>query len=107
MVSSNSLLSPVRCGPGLGQLVDPSVEDQPDRHRVQEVQLLATAALGGHQSRFLEYPEVFHDAKSGHGRPPHERAEGLPVVLEELVEQAPAGWIGKRSEGRVHARHYM
>jgi hypothetical protein len=81
--------------------------DEPDRDRVQEVELLAPTPLRGHETRFLEHPEVLHDAEARHRQPLLERAECLPVLLEQLVEQAAARRVGEGLEHCVHAAEYM
>ena len=50
---------------------------------------------------------MLHHAEARHWQPLLERAESLPVLLVQLVEQAPARWVGKGSEHRVHAPKYM
>jgi hypothetical protein len=52
--------------------------------------------------RLGRHPEVLHHAEAGHRQPPLERAEGLSVLLEQLVEQAPAGRVGERPEHFVY-----
>src|SRR5262249_34822938 len=89
-------------GPGLGVLADPSVMDQPDRDRVQEVELLAAAPPGHHQARILELPQVLHHPEPRHAEPRLERAQGLSVLAEQLVEQAPPGRIGQGLEYLIH-----
>ena len=59
--------------------------------------------LRGHEARLLEHPQVLHDAEARHRQPPLERAQRLPVLLEQLVEQAPARRVGEGLEHRVHA----
>jgi hypothetical protein len=79
--------------------------DEPDRDRVQEMQLLATLAPGRDQPRPLEHPQVLHDAEAGHRQALLERAQRLTVLLEQLVQQAAPGRVGKRLEHRVHRIH--
>ena len=80
--------------------------NEPDRNRVQEVELLASASFGHDETRLLELPEMLHHAKARHPEPPLERGEGLPIVLEERVEQAPPRGIGHRPEHLVHAQDH-
>jgi len=77
--------------------------DEPDRDRVQEVELLAPSPPGDHEARLLELLQVLHHAEARHLEAPLERAQRLPVLAEELVEQAPPRRIGEGSEHRVHA----
>jgi hypothetical protein len=80
--------------------------DEPDRDRVQEVQLLAPAPPGHDQAGLLELPQVLHHPEAGHGEAPLERGQRLAVLAEELVEQAPPRGVGQRSEHRVHDREH-
>jgi hypothetical protein len=96
-----------RCGPRLGVLAHPTVVDEPDRDRVEEVQLLAAALARGHEPRLLQHPQVLHHAEAGHRHPLLQRAEGLPVPREERVEQPPPRGIGERLEDPVHGGEYM
>ncbi len=82
-----------RRDPALGVLVDPPVVDQPDRHRVEEVQLLAPRPALDYEPRLLQYAEVLHDAEPGHLQLGSKLAERAAVTLEEPVEQQPAGGV--------------
>ena len=91
----------------LGELADPAVVDEADRHRVQEVALLAADALGRHETRLLEDPQVLHDPEPRHrGQVPAQLTERLAIALEEPVEQDPPTGVGERPEDRSHVvRH--
>jgi hypothetical protein len=89
-------------GPRLGVLADPAVVDEADRHRVEEVELLPTAATGDHEPGVLEQLQVLHDAEAGHREALLEGVERLAVLPEQLVEQSPAGRVGEGSEHGVH-----
>jgi hypothetical protein len=78
--------------------------DPLDRDGVQEVELLAPAALADHESRLLEYPQVLGDPEARHLEALDERAERLPVALEEGVEQRAPGGIGEGLEDVVHGK---
>ena len=93
-----------RCRPGLGVFADPTVVDEPDRDRVQEVELLAPPSPGHHQAGLFELLQVLHHAEPRHGEAPLELAQRLAVPAEELVEEAPPGRIGKCPEHIVHPR---
>ena len=54
------------------------------------------------QARPLEHLEVLHDPEPGHLEALLELAQGLPVALEERVEQLAASRIGERLEHIVH-----
>jgi len=71
----------------LGVLVDPAVVDQPDRYRVQEVQLLSPCSARDHEARVLEHTQVLHDAEAGHLQLGLELGERAAVTLEEPVEE--------------------
>src|SRR5207247_7690007 len=89
-------------GPGRGVLAHPAVVDEPDRDGVQEVQLLAPALLRDPEAGLLEHPQVLHHAEARHRQSPLERAERLPVFLEQRVEQPPARRGGKGPEHCLH-----
>ena len=74
-----------------------------DGDDVQEVELLASAALGDDEARVLEHAEMLHHAEARHRRPPLELAERLPVALLELVEEAAARGIREGFEDVIHA----
>ena len=77
--------------------------DEADRDRVEEVQLLPAPPPGDDEARFLELLQVLHHAEAGHREAGFERAQRLPVLPEQLVEQAPSGRIGQGPEHLVHA----
>ena len=77
--------------------------DEPDRDRVQEVELLPAPPPGDDQAGLLELLQVLHHAEAGHLEALLERAQRLPVLAEELVEQAPPRRIGQGPEHLVHA----
>src|SRR5438045_1576504 len=72
-------------------LADPPFGNGFDRLRVQVVQLLAPALDGRHQVGRFEDVEVLGDGLAGHLELGAEGAERLAVVLEEAVQQQPAG----------------
>ncbi len=76
--------------------------DEPDRDGVQEVELLAASAPGDDEPCLLQLLQVLHHAEAGHREALVERVQRLPVLPEELVEQAPASGVGKRPEDLVH-----
>jgi hypothetical protein len=81
--------------------------DEPNGHRVREVELLAAPALGDHQARPFQEPEVLHHAETRHLEARRERTERLPVATEELVEQPTPGGVGQAPENVVHVPEYM
>ena len=70
------------------------------------MELFAPTPLGLDEARLLELPQMLHHSEARHREVPLERAERLPVLLEELVEQAAAGGVGEGSEHLVHARDH-
>ena len=89
-------------GHGFGVLAHPPVVDEPDRDRVEEVELLPTLSLRDDEPGFLELLEVLHHAEARHREAFGERVQRLAVLPEELVEEAPPGGVGERSEHVVH-----
>ena len=71
-------------------------------HGVEEVVLLSTLALGDDEPGFLELLEVLHHPEASHRKPGLERAQGLPVLPKQLVEEAAPGGIGQCLEHCVH-----
>ena len=89
-------------GPGFGVLAHPPVVDEPDRDGVQEVELLPAPPLGDDEPGLLQLLEVLHHPEARHREARLELGQGLAVVPEELVEQAPPGRVGQRLEHLVH-----
>ena len=91
----------------LGELADPAVVDEADRHRVEEVALLAADALRRQEARLLEDAQVLHDPEARHRRQGlAQLTERLAIALVELVEQDPATGVAERPEDRRHVvRH--
>lgn len=99
-----SALEAAECGrPGFRVLAHPPVVDEPDRDGVQEVELFPAAASGHDQAGFLELLEVLHHAEAADAEACLERAERLPVLTEELVEEAAPRRVGQCLEHFVHA----
>ena len=78
-----------------GVLVDPPIVDQPDRNRVEEVELLPTCFAGDHEARVFEHAQMLHDAEPGHLHLGLELGERAAVTLEEPVEEMAARRIGE------------
>jgi hypothetical protein len=79
------------------------VVDEPDRDGVQEMQLLAPAPPGYDEAGLLEHAQVLHHTEARHRQAPLECAQRLPVLLEQLVEQASSCRVGEGPEHIVHA----
>jgi len=96
--------------PWLGILADPSVVNEADGDRVEEVQLPAPGAAGRDQVRRFQDAQMLHDAEAGHLRQCRlQRLQRLAVALEEPIEEDPPTGVGQRPEGRlvIHAGDYM
>src|SRR5207244_13157695 len=91
-----------RGGPGRGGLAHPPVVDEPDRHGVQEVELLAPSSLGDDEARLLELSKVLHHTEARHLEAARKGAQRLTVVTEQLVEKAPSRRIGECPKHSVH-----
>jgi hypothetical protein len=92
-----------RGGPGLGVLAHPPVVYEPERNRIQEVQLLPAPAPGHDEACFFQQLQVLHHTEPADLEACFEGAQGLAVFPEELVQEAPAGRIGQCLEHLVHA----
>src|SRR5262245_39225681 len=85
---------------------DPALGDRVDRHRVDEVELLAALALRRHQIGVLENSEMLGDRLARHIESPAQLPERLAVVRVQPVEQLPAAGIGKRAKNSVVAHAF-
>ena len=74
---------------------------QPDRHGIQEVELLAPRSPGHDETRILEHPQMLHDAEARHLDLRLELRERAAVTFVEPVEQEPPRRIGERLEDVV------
>ena len=77
-------LEPGHC-PNLGLRVfaDPPVVDQPDRNRVQVVELAPPVLAGGYELGLLEHSQVAHHPEAGHVRQVScQFTESLAVIFE-------------------------
>src|SRR3954462_8808703 len=73
----------------LGELVDPSVVDEPDGHGVEVVELFPSDLPRDDETGVLEDAEVLHDAEARHLQLGLQLRERAAVTLEEPVEQEP------------------
>jgi hypothetical protein len=76
--------------------------DEPDRDGVEEVELLPASPLGGDETGLLEHAQVLHHAEARHRQPLLQRAQRLPVFVEEGVKQLSARGVGEGLENCVH-----
>ena len=93
-------------GPGLGVLADPAVVQEPDRNRVQVVDLLPAAATAHHQAGLLEQSQVLRDGDPRHVMRSCQRHQCLAVLVEERVEKRSPSRVGKCPEHRLHGSEY-
>ena len=103
LVSSVAVLADL----SLGVLVDPPVVDQPDRDRVEEVELLPAFLPRDDEPRLLEELQVLHDPEPRHLQLGLELRQRAAVALEELVEQEPTGGVGQSPEHTVVVVHVV
>ena len=89
----------------LGVLRDPAVVDEPDRHRVEEVQLLPSRPAGDDEPGAFEHLQVLHHAEAGHLQLRLELGERAAVALEEPVEEVAPGRVGQGLEHAVVVLH--
>ena len=89
----------------LGVLVDPPVVDQPDRHRVEKVQLLPARPPRDDETGLLEHAQVLHDAEARHLQLGLQLGERAAVTHEEPVEQEATGRVGECLEHAVVVGH--
>ena len=85
----------------LGVLVDPPVVDQPDRDRIEEVQLLPAGPAREDEARLFQQAQVLHDADARHVQLGFEFGQRAALTLEEQVEQEATGRVGQRLEHTV------
>ena len=83
------------------ELVDPPFLDLVQRHGVEVVELLPTAAGDGHEVGRLEQVEVLRDRLARHVDAGTELGEGLAALRVQPVEQLAAGRVGQRLEDHV------
>ena len=74
-------------GPTFSVFAHPPFVDQPDRNRVEKVQLLAPSPSGHHQPGILQQSQVLHDAEAGHRNPFLKSAQRLTILFEEGIEK--------------------
>jgi hypothetical protein len=94
----------------LGVFVDPSVVNQADGYRIEEVVLLPPRPSRDDEPCLFEDAQVLHDAEARHLQLRLELRERAAVALEEPVEQEATRRIGKCLEHPVvvvHAVHNM
>jgi hypothetical protein len=83
------------------KLVDPALGNLVDRHRIDEVKLLAALPLRRNQIRLLENGEMLGDSLPRHGETVAQFEERLPVPPVQTVEQLPSASIGQSTKHRI------
>ncbi len=91
----------------LGVLVDPPVVDEPDRYRVQEVQLLPPCFARDHEACVFEHAQMLHDAEAGHLQFGLELGERAAVTLEEPVEEEATRRVRECLEHEGIVSHWL
>jgi len=81
---------------------DPPLVDLVDRHRIEVVQLLATAPNRDHQVRVFEQRKVLANRLASHGKACTKATERLTVFTVESVEENPARRVGESLKDLVH-----
>ena len=79
--------------------------DEPNRHRIEKVQLLPTGLTCGDQTGFFENRQMFHHPEARHFQPGVELFERAAVTLEEPIEEEATGRVGQRLENQVVIHH--
>jgi hypothetical protein len=89
--------------------VDPPVVNQANRHRVEEVQLLAARPPCEDETRVLEDAKMLHHAEARHLQLRLELGQRAAVTREEPVEQVTPRRVRQCPEHAVvvHANHNM
>src|SRR5438093_2120651 len=87
------------------ELPDPAVGDRMDRHRIDEMQLLAALAPRRQQVGFFENGEMLRHGLAGHVVPFAQLAQRLAVLPAEAIQQPPAIGIRQGAEDRVLVVH--
>ena len=87
-------------------LVDPALVDEPDRHRVQVMVLVAPLLAGHDESRLFQDPEMPHDPEPGQLRNLGlQLAERHAVALKQPVQQQSPCRVGQGLEHQVLVLH--
>jgi hypothetical protein len=81
--------------------------DEPDRDRVEEVELLPALLAGDDEPRLLQHLQVLHDPEAGHRELGLQLGQRAAVTREEQVEQEATRGVGKRLEHAVVVGHAM
>ena len=83
---------------------DPAFADLMQRHRIEEMQLLASAPDDDDQVRPLKDDQVLRHRLTRHLQVTAEFAERLAIALVQLIQQLSAALIGQRFEDCIHRR---
>jgi hypothetical protein len=86
-------------------LGDPSIVNEPDRDRIEEVPLLPSRPAHDDEPRAFEDAQVLHHAEARHRQLGLELRQRPPIADEEPVEQIAARGIRERLEHAVVVSH--
>ena len=86
-------------------LVDPPVVDQPDRHGVEVMPLLAALPARDDEIRALEHAQMLHHSEAGHCELLLELRQRLSVAREQEIEQEAPRAVRKRLEHVIVVGH--
>ena len=87
------------------ELANPAVVDFLQRHRVEEVQLLAPTPLHRYQIRRFEHGKVLGHTLPGHVQVLTELAQRLAVVGVQTVHELPPPRVGQCLEQQICVAH--
>jgi hypothetical protein len=79
-------------GPWFCVFTHPTIVDEADGHRIQEVQLFAAPTAGDHQSCILQEFEVLRDAETGHLEPGSQKRRQTGRPRGTAHPAVPCGW---------------
>src|SRR5690606_34476612 len=91
-----------------GLLGGPALRDLRERSRVESVELVAAAPLGGYQPRALEHVEMLRDRLPArrdavlHRQSAADLEQRLLVAIREFIEDRAAGAVAQCVEEVVH-----
>src|SRR5215831_17449597 len=87
------------------ELPYPTVGDRVDRHRIDEMELLAALALRRQQVGLLESGEMLRHRLPGHVESLAQLAQRLAVLASEAVQQLATARIRQRAEDSIVVIH--
>lgn len=85
-------------------LVDPTLGDLIERHRVEVMKLFPTMPQNDNEVGPFEQSQMFGHSLSRHVEVLTECTQGLGIVAVQLIEQSAATGISERLEDFIHGR---